>query len=89
VLETAPGFEIEGRTLAEFLGWVSSETGLTVRFEDDSIEQGVNGIVLHGSVAGIRPDKAPDVVLPTCGLSHRVVRNTLIVGPAKGAGGNQ
>ncbi|HEY3176749.1 MAG TPA: FecR family protein [Candidatus Polarisedimenticolia bacterium] len=87
ILEAAPAFELEGRVLSEFLDWISSETGLSVTFTDQSIEREAHRIVLHGSVAGVRPDQAPGVVLPTCGLGHRVVGDTLIVGPAVAGGG--
>lgn len=88
ILDVAPEFRLEGRTLGEFLEWVSSETGLRVRFAGELIEREAAGIVLHGSIAGLRPDQAPDAVLPTCGLISRVVGDTLVVGPAiAGEGG--
>ncbi len=88
VLDVAPRFELEGRTLGAFLAWVSSETGLRVTFSAELAGRDVTGIVLHGSVAGLRPDQAPEAVLPTCGLSHRVDGDTLVVGPPgpEGAG---
>ena len=79
ILGVAPEFELEGRTLGEFLEWVSKETGLLVRFSGASVEREAIGIVLHGSVAGLRPDQAPEAVLPTCGLSHQVVGDTMVV----------
>jgi len=82
ILGVAPEFELEGRTLGEFLEWVAAETGLRVKFSDASVERESIGIILHGSVAGLRPDQAPEAVLPTCGLSHRVAGDTLVVNRA-------
>jgi len=87
ILDAAPGFELEGSTLESFLGWVSSETGLTIAFTDDDVRRDAGRIILHGSVAGVRPDQAPDAVLPTCGLEYRIVGDSLLIGPA-GAGGD-
>ena len=82
ILEVAPGFEMEGRSLGAFLDWVSSETGMAVVFEPASAGPRARGIVLHGSIGTLRPDLAIGVVLPTCGLGHRVDGDTLVVIPA-------
>ncbi len=87
ILDAAPGFDLEGSTLDRFLGWVSGETGLTVSYTDDAIRRDAGRIVLHGSVAGVRPDQAPDVVLPTCGLEYRIVGDNLVISPG-GRDGN-
>lgn len=79
-LEIAPSFDLEGRSLDEFLGWVSSETGWSVEFEEDSIADQAPTLILHGSIEGLRPDEAPEAVLPTCGLRQRIEQGTLIVG---------
>ena len=79
ILEVAPSFDLEGRSLGEFLDWVASETGLAVRFAAAAREPEARHIVLHGSVEGIRPDLAADVVLPTCGLNHRLEGDTLVI----------
>lgn len=86
VLAIAPEFRIEGRTLGEYLGWVSRETGRRVQFADPSIGRDASTIVLHGSVAGLRPDETPSAVLPTCGLRHRFSDSTLVIERQDGAG---
>lgn len=68
VQTVAPPFVIEGRSVAEFLGWVSRETGRRVRFADAETEQVANATVLHGSLEGLTPREAPAVVLPSSGL---------------------
>jgi|GEM_PF-665336 len=81
VQQTAPPFDIEGRTLRELLGWVARETGWRIRYGDPELAQRADTIVLHGSMGGVTPDQAPDVVLPGAGLSARTVDGTLVVAP--------
>lgn len=78
-LGIAPPFVLEGRSLEEFLRWVSSETGWRVEYEDLSLAARAPALILHGSIEGLRPDEAPASVLPTCGLRQRVVGGALIV----------
>jgi ferric-dicitrate binding protein FerR (iron transport regulator) len=79
-LGVAPSFDLEGRSLQDFLRWVSNETGWRVEYEEKSIAERAPGLVLHGSIEGMRPDEAPGAVLPACGLRHQVVEGTLLVG---------
>lgn len=82
ILDVAPEFVLEGSTLREYLAWVSSETGLRVAFSSDRVEKESGGIVLHGSISGLKPDRSLEAVLPTCGLAHRLAGDTIIVSPA-------
>jgi FecR protein len=79
VLDVAPPFTLEGSTLASFLQWVDRETGLGVRFADQRAELAAPSVILHGSLDGLRPDRALDAVLPTCGLTHRLDSGTLYI----------
>jgi ferric-dicitrate binding protein FerR (iron transport regulator) len=45
----APPFEIDGRSLLEFLAWFEAQTGRTVVFADTAAEQ-ASATVLHGSI---------------------------------------
>jgi ferric-dicitrate binding protein FerR (iron transport regulator) len=78
VSKTAPPFTLAGRTLAEFLDWVSRESGYAVAFDGQAAAAAAT-TVLHGSIDGLTPDEALDVVLPSTGLDHRVVNGQLIV----------
>lgn len=86
VLAIAPGFQMEGRRLDEYLDWLSRETGWRVEFADPAIARESSAIVLHGSVADLRPDETPAAVLPTCGLGHRLSDGRLIIERLDGAG---
>ena len=79
ILAVAPGFELEGSTLDEFLGWVNRETGWSPRFVDPGAAAGADNVVLSGSIAGMRPTQALEAVLPTCGLVHRLDGGILVI----------
>jgi hypothetical protein len=64
----APTFNIEGRTLAEFLRWASRETGLDLLYVSDVAEREAVGTVLRGSIEGLRPDESIAAVVSTTGL---------------------
>ena len=87
VLAVAPPFDLEGRTLNDYLDWLSRETGWTVTYADPSIGSDAATITLHGSTSGLRPDQTPAVVLPTCGLDHRLAGETLVIERPAGGGG--
>lgn len=79
VVNAAPPFEIEGRTLRQLLDWVSRENGWQVRFAEESLAAEAEGIVLHGSLGGLRPDQAPFAVLPGAGLEGELKEGVLTV----------
>lgn len=76
-LEAAPAFSIEGRTLAEFLDWASRETGLQA--DTSAIDSAILGSRLHGSIEGLTPLEAIDVVLATTGLEGSEAEGRLVV----------
>jgi FecR protein len=79
IMDASPGFDIEGRTLQEFLDWVSRETGWRIRFADAGLADSAAKIVLHGSIGELRADRAPFAVLPGAGLEGKLEDGTLVV----------
>jgi hypothetical protein len=77
--EIAPAFAIEGRSALAFLGWVSAETGLSVRFANAAAEQTAATTLLHGSIDGLVPTETLAAVLPTCGLTADEEPGALLV----------
>ncbi len=78
----APLFSVEGRTLGAFLDWVSHESAWTVTFADSRLSKAARATVLHGRpelLKGLTPAEALDVVLPTCGLRHRIDRHRIVI----------
>ncbi len=83
----APPFVLEGRSLEDYIAWLSRETGWRVSYADASIAAGASKVILHGSTSGLRPDETPGAVLPACGLRHRVDAGTLVVERASSGDG--
>lgn len=74
-----PAFAIEGRSALAYLDWVSSETGLSVRFADAAVERAAATTLLHGTIDGLAPAETPAAVLPTCGLTATEETGALVV----------
>lgn len=83
VEEIAPPFALEGASLENFLRWVSREQGWGWRFTDDDAARHGATVVLHGSIDGLTPAEALDAVLPTCGMTHEILKSELVVSLAR------
>lgn len=79
VVHAAPAFQIEGRTLPEFLDWVVRESGRRIEFSSDELRGRTSGTILHGSIDNLTAEEALGVVLPTCGFSHRIESQRVLV----------
>jgi ferric-dicitrate binding protein FerR (iron transport regulator) len=77
--DVAPSIDIEGRQLAQFLSWVARETGRRVVFVDPRAEAEAVAAILHGSVAGLRPEEAFEAVLPTTRLRGRLADGDILI----------
>lgn len=86
VLDRAPVFDIEGRTLGDFLRWIGRETGWRIELSAAAADRSVGDIVLHGSTAGLRPDRAAFAVLAGADLAGETVDGTLRVRLREGDG---
>lgn len=79
VLGVAPGFEIEGRPLREYLDWITRETGLEVRFASNELEASVVDARLFGSIEGLTPAESLDIVLPGSGLDWAIEEGAVLI----------
>jgi len=61
----APEFDIEDKSLLDFLKWVARETGKDLIFSSDELRMGAMSTKLFGSVRGIAPADALESVLST------------------------
>ncbi|HXT21561.1 MAG TPA: FecR family protein [Thermoanaerobaculia bacterium] len=75
----APAPEIEGQTLQWFLDREARELGLRWRLVEPRPERAPREIVLHGSVEGLTPDEAIDVVLTGSGLRGERAAGELLI----------
>jgi len=75
----APGFDINGKPVQEFLAWAGRETGLKVVFTTAASAAEAKRAVLSGSIAGLDPDEALAAVLPTTSLKGTERDGQLVV----------
>ena len=66
--EAAPRFDIDGRSLSEFLSWAARETGREVVFATAESEAEASRVMLSGSIEGLTPAAALTAVLSTTSL---------------------
>ena len=83
VAEVTPVFRIEGRSLMEFLDWLTRENGWSLEFADPRLRNAAPNTVLHGSILGLQPEEMPGAVLPVCGLTFTLEHGVLTVRPGK------
>ncbi len=73
----APTFDIKSASLLEFLKWVSRETGMELNIESEAIRIEARRARLYGSIDGLSPMEALDVVLPTTQFKYSVDGNNI------------
>jgi ferric-dicitrate binding protein FerR (iron transport regulator) len=73
----SPSFDLEGRSLREFLDWIARENGWRLEFDDPAVEEQSRTTTLHGSIQGLTPDEALSAVLPTVGVEHSLQEGVL------------
>lgn len=68
-LDLAPDFSLEGHSLADFLGWFAQVSGYTVSFASASVRDAARSALLHGSIAGLKPQAALEAVIAGTNLT--------------------
>ncbi len=75
----APTFEIENRSLMEFLSWASRETGLRLEFSSDELRMAAMRTDIHGSVVGFSPADAIPAVMATTTFKYRIEKGAIYI----------
>ncbi len=75
----APAFDINDRSLLEFLEWVSHETGKKLIFESDAVRVATMDTRLRGSVVDFTPLDAVHSVLPTTRFQYRIDPQQIVI----------
>jgi hypothetical protein len=75
----APPFDIDGRTVAEFLTWVSAQTGRNIEFDTPSTENLARAAELRGSI-DLPPLSKLAAVLATTDLTYSIDGPTISIG---------
>lgn len=77
--EITPLMDVEGRTLREFLDWITHERGLRLEFATTDLAAAAARTRLNGSIDGMTLDQALQSVLATCSMGSRATADTLVV----------
>lgn len=81
--QVMPPYEIEGRSVEEFLAWTARETGRSVRFASAEARELARQTTLRGSISGLEPDQALGAVLATTSLQPRIEADLIHVNVAE------
>ena len=71
VEEISPGFRLDGRSLSDFLDWVSRESGRSLEYGSAAAETMARDTVMHGTV-DLQPMRALELMLQTSDLVAEV-----------------
>lgn len=75
----APAFEIEGKSLLEFLRWGARETGRELVFASDETRMAAMRVDLHGSVADFDPEEALEFILAGTSFDYRIDTDRIVI----------
>lgn len=75
----APVFDIDDKSLLDFLRWAARETGRELEFEDNDLRMSAMRTDLHGSVADFEPLEALESVLATTSFRYRIRADRIII----------
>jgi ferric-dicitrate binding protein FerR (iron transport regulator) len=72
VADVTPPFDIEGRSVEEFLLWAARQTGRTIVYASPGAAQQARSVTLSGTVQELPPDEAVRAVLSTTSLAPTI-----------------
>ncbi len=78
-MDLAPTFDIEGRSLMDFLKWAARESGRMLFFEDSELRMVALRTDLHGSIAGFSPLDAIESVLSTTAFRYHIEADKIVI----------
>jgi ferric-dicitrate binding protein FerR (iron transport regulator) len=76
----SPPFDIEGRSVEEFLAWAASETGRSISFASPAARELARETRLRGSIEGLEPGEALEAVLATTRLDPELSDGRIEIG---------
>lgn len=68
IYQAAPAFDLDGKSVYEFLQWSANETGRHLLFASTAAESYARTTVLHGDLGNLNPEQAVGPVLITTDL---------------------
>lgn len=79
VSDLAPSYDIENKSLLDFLKWAARETGMELVFESNLDRMSAMRTDLHGSIAAITPIEALEAVLATTSYQYRIEADRIVI----------
>jgi ferric-dicitrate binding protein FerR (iron transport regulator) len=74
-----PAYDIDNKSLLDFLRWVARETGRELVFEDEELRLTAMRTDLHGSVADVDPLEALQSIVATTTLAYHVEPGRIVI----------
>jgi ferric-dicitrate binding protein FerR (iron transport regulator) len=68
IYTVTPAYALEGKTADQFLRWSTGESGLSIEYDSARAAYYARATTLHGSLSGLDPEQAVEVVLATTDL---------------------
>jgi hypothetical protein len=79
VADLAPEFDIENRSLFDFLRWAARETGRELVFENDELRMTAMRTDIGGRISNLTPDEALAAVLQTASVRYRIDADKIVI----------
>lgn len=77
--QLAPAFDIEGKSLMDFLKWAARESGRILFFEDAELRMAIMRTDLHGSIEDFSPLQALESVMPTTAFRYHIEADKIVI----------
>lgn len=71
-------YDIDGRTVSEFLAWAARETGRELRFDSPAVETESREVRLRGDYGALPANSALAAVMPTTRLDYQVTADGVL-----------
>jgi len=76
----APSFDIDNKSLLDFLKWAARETGKELVFTNDELRMAAMNAKLYGSVSDFTPQEATESVLSTTNFDYQIDEYRITIG---------
>lgn len=77
-------FDIEGRSLGDYLHYIARETGRTLQFSNSADERRAQTTILHGSIQRLTPVESLSAVMATTSLQFTLNQDSIRIEPSAG-----
>jgi hypothetical protein len=70
-------YNIQDKTIYQYLNWVSNETGYSIIWDSNKSEKQSKKITLSGSIKGMKPIESLEVILPTTDFKYNISHSAI------------